>query len=152
MKWDPINGIIELQIKCSKGTYIRSIARDLGNILNSEGCLLSLTRISACGFNEQNSIKISDIEKYKNKANDLIIPTISALDHISSLVLTNEEEIKFWHTGRGITFQIKNFNEISPFHDEKPIKVIDQKKSLLGIGFLDKERTHVNPKLVLNAK
>ena len=152
MKWDSINGIIEVYIKCSKGTYIRSIARDLGKILNSEGCLLSLKRISACGFNEQNSIKISDIEKCKHKANDLIIPTISALDHISSLVLTNEEEIKFWHTGRGITFQIKNFNEISTFHDEKPIKVIDQKKSLLGIGFLNKERTHVNPKLVLNAK
>ena len=67
IKWDQINGIIKIKIKCSAGTYIRSIARDLGKILNSEGCLLELKRISACGFNEQNSIKISDIEKEKSK-------------------------------------------------------------------------------------
>ena len=30
------------KIKCSAGTYIRSIARDLGNFINSEGCLLTL--------------------------------------------------------------------------------------------------------------
>jgi len=65
MKWDQISGIIEIKIKCSAGTYIRSIARDIGEILNSEGCLLQLKRISACGFDEQNSIKISDIEKEK---------------------------------------------------------------------------------------
>ena len=67
IKWDKINGIIEIKIKCSAGTYIRSIARDLGRTLNSEGCLLELKRISACGFNEQNSIKISDLEKEKSK-------------------------------------------------------------------------------------
>jgi len=77
MKWDQINGIIEIKIKCSAGTYIRSIARDLGEILNSEGCLLQLKRISACGFDEQNSFKISDIEKEKGKkkATNFIIPT-----------------------------------------------------------------------------
>ena len=42
MRWDQINGIIEIKIKCSAGTYIRAIARDLGEILNSEGCLLQL--------------------------------------------------------------------------------------------------------------
>ena len=31
-------------------------------------------------------------------------------------------------------------------------KVIDNKKSLLGIGFLNKEHTYINPKLVLNAR
>jgi tRNA pseudouridine55 synthase len=67
IKWDHINGIIEIKIKCSAGTYIRAIARDIGEILNSEGCLLQLKRISACGFDEQNSIKISDIENEKAK-------------------------------------------------------------------------------------
>ena len=82
MKWDQLNGIIEIKIKCSAGTYIRSIARDLGKFINSEGCLLTLKRISACGFDEQSSIKISDIEKDKNNTKFFIIPTISALNHI----------------------------------------------------------------------
>ena len=152
IKWDQINGIIEIKIKCSGGTYIRSIARDLGKILNSEGCLLQLKRISACGFNEQDSIKISDMEKEKNKTSNLIIPTISALNHISTLELNKEEEINFWQTGRAIKVDINYLNKSKTFDFKKPIKLVDQRKALLGIGFFNKEQTYINPKLVLNAK
>jgi len=152
IKWDQINGIIEIKIKCSGGTYIRSIARDLGKILNSEGCLLQLKRISACGFNEQHSIKISDMGKEKNKTSNLIIPTISALNHISTLELNKEEEINFWQTGRAIKVDINYLNKSKTFDFKKPIKLVDQTKALLGIGFFNKEQTYINPKLVLNAK
>ena len=154
IKWDQINGIIEIKIKCSAGTYVRAIARDLGKILNSEGCLLKLKRISACGFDEQKSIKISDIEKEKSKKNatNLIIPTIFALSHISTFILNKEEEINFWQTGRAIKTDIDFFNESKTFDYKKPIKVIDKRKKLLGIGFLNKEQNNLNPKLVLNAK
>ncbi len=154
MKWDQINGIIEIKIKCSAGTYIRAIARDLGKILNSEGCLLQLKRISACGFDEQNSIKISDIENEKRKKNskNLIIPIISALNHISSFILSNEEQINFWQTGRAIKVNINYFKESKSFDYKKPIKVIDKKQTLLGIGFFNKDNSTINPKLVLNAK
>ena len=152
MKWDQINGIIEIKIKCSAGTYIRSIARDLGTVLNSEGCLLILKRISACGFHLQNSIKISEIEKDQKNSKNFIIPTISALNHISTLLVNNEEDINFWQTGRAIKVNSNYFNKSNTFDYKKPIKVIDKRKSLLGIGFLNKEQTNINPKLVLNAK
>ena len=152
MKWDQLNGIIEIKIKCSAGTYIRSIARDLGKVINSEGCLLTLKRTSACGFHQQNSIKISDIEKDLNNTKLLIIPTISALNHIPTLNLISKEEIDFWQTGRSIKVDIDYLNKIKIFDYKKPIKVIDNKKTLLGIGFLNKEKTYINPKLVLNAK
>ena len=50
------------------------------------------------------------------------------------------------------TIDINLFNESKAFDYKKPIKVIDKRKNLLGIGFLDKEQTNLNPKLVLNAK
>ena len=152
IKWDKKNGIIEIKIKCSAGTYIRAIARDLGKVLNSEGCLLELKRISACGFDEKSSIKISDIEKEKTNATNFIIPTISALDHISTFVLNKEEQINFWQTGRAIRVDINYFQENKSFDYKKPIKVIDKKQILLGIGFLNEEQSNINPKLVLNAK
>ncbi len=152
MKWDQLNGIIEIKIQCSAGTYIRAIARDLGEILNSEGCLLQLKRISACGFDEQNSIKISDIEEVKKNSKNFIIPTISALNHITSFVLRNEEQINFWQTGRAIKVDINYFKESKSFDYKKPLKVIDKKNTLLGIGFLSKDQSNINPKLVLNAK
>ncbi len=152
MKWDQIKGIIEIKVKCSAGTYIRAIARDLGEILNSEGCLLQLKRTSACGFDEQNSIKISDIEKDKKNSKNFIIPTISALNHISSFVLSTEEQINFWQTGRAIRVDFNYFQKNKSFDYKKPIKVIDKKQILLGIGFLNEEQSNINPKLVLNAK
>ncbi len=152
MKWDQMNGIIDIKIKCSSGTYIRSIARDLGKILSTEGCLLQLKRIAACGFNERNSVKISDIEKDKENKANFIIPTISALDHISTLVLSNEEEINFWQTGRAVKIDIIYLKKSNSFDYKKPIKVINKKKDLLGIGFLNQEQTNINPKLVLNAR
>ncbi len=151
-KWNQANGILEIKVSCSSGTYIRSIARDFGEVLDSEGCLLNLRRISACGFNEENSIKISDLSALKNKNASFIIPTISALDHISTLVLTNQEEINFWETGRIINFNANNFVKTSKFDYKKPIKIIDQTKILLGIGFINEEETKLHPKLVLNAK
>jgi len=152
MKWDQMKGIIEIKIKCSAGTYIRSIARDLGNALNSEGCLLVLKRISACGFHEKNSVRISDIEKDKKNSSNFIIPTITALNHISTLILNNEKEVNFWQTGRAIKVDNSYFMRNNTFDYKKPIKVIDKKKKLLGIGFFNKEQTNLNPKLVLNAK
>ena len=151
-KWNQMNGILEIKVSCSSGTYIRSIARDLGQILDSEGCLLNLKRISACGFHEKNSIKISDLNDLKDKNESFIIPTISALDHISTLVLTNQEEINFWQTGRVIKFDINNFVKNSSYDHKKPIKIIDKSKILLGMGCINEEKTTLHPKLVLNAK
>ncbi len=151
-EWDQANGILEIKVSCTSGTYIRSIARDLGQVLDSEGCLLNLKRISACGFHERNSIKISDLSDHNEKNAPFIIPTISALDHISTLVLTNQEEIHFWKTGRIIKFNANNFVKSSSFDYKKPIKIIDHKKLLLGIGFINEDKTALHPKLVLNAK
>ncbi len=142
IKWDQIKGIIEIKIRCSTGTYIRAIARDIGEILNSEGCLLQLKRISACGFDEKNSVKISDIEKENEKdpSKNFIIPTISALNHIPTFVLSNEEQINFWQTGRAIRVNFNQFNKNNTYDYKKPIKVIDKTKKLLGIGFLNLEK------------
>ena len=44
------------------------------------------------------------------------------------------------------------FTSTNIFDNQEPIKVIDTRKTLLGIGFLNEEKTKINPKLVLNAK
>ena len=97
---------------------------------------------------------ISDIEKEKGKktSKNFIIPTISALNHISSFVLSNEEQINFWQTGRAIKVDINYFKGSKYFDYKKPIKVIDEKETLFGIGFLNEDLSNINPKLVLNAK
>ena len=151
-KWDQVNGILEIKVSFTSGTYIRSIARDLGQILDSEGCLLNLKRISACGFHAKDSIKISDLNKFKYEKTNHIIPTIFALDHISTFVLPNDEDINYWQRGRAIKFNLDNIIKCSNFDYKKPLKLINSEKNLLGIGFFNQDRSYICPKLVLNAK
>ncbi len=54
---------LELKINCSKGTYIRSIARDIGTALNSGAHLIQLRRTASGEFNISNAITIEELEK-----------------------------------------------------------------------------------------
>lgn len=55
--------VVSFRIVCSKGTYIRSIARDLGERLNSGAYLSSLVRTRIGEFKLSNALEIADIEK-----------------------------------------------------------------------------------------
>ena len=57
---------LSLIIKCSKGTYIRSIIRDINIIINNSICITSIHRVSSNHYNIKNSIKLSTLEKNKN--------------------------------------------------------------------------------------
>ncbi len=50
--------LLKAEITCSSGTYIRSLARDLGGSLQIHGYLLSLQRTSIGNYNLQNAQKI----------------------------------------------------------------------------------------------
>jgi len=55
------NNIAEISIKCSKGTYIRSLARDIAYRLNTYGYLEKLIRTSIGPYNKDNSIQLSNL-------------------------------------------------------------------------------------------
>lgn len=63
----------EILIKCSKGTYIRSIANDLGKILNCGAHLINLVRTQAGKFRVENSVSLDDINISKNLINPVDI-------------------------------------------------------------------------------
>lgn len=54
---------IQFKVICSKGTYIRSLVRDFGEILGTGAYLKSLTRTRIGEFSLQEAQKITDIEK-----------------------------------------------------------------------------------------
>ena len=75
VNFDYENQTAELLIECSKGTYIRSIANDLGEVLSSFGHLIKLVRIKAGKFNLSEAIKLSDFENVEQVKENLIYPT-----------------------------------------------------------------------------
>jgi tRNA pseudouridine55 synthase len=58
---------IEFRVQCSKGTYIRSLARDFGNILGCGAYLNSLCRTKIGNFHLENAFKINDFEFMLNQ-------------------------------------------------------------------------------------
>ena len=55
-----------ISIMCSKGTYIRTLAEDIGDQLNIGGYLIDLRRTKIGNFSIENSISIEAIEQTKN--------------------------------------------------------------------------------------
>lgn len=53
---------VEVKIKCSKGTYIRSIARDLGYALQSGGHLVALRRTRVGGFKVEEALNMEQVK------------------------------------------------------------------------------------------
>lgn len=95
------NENLELYIECSKGTYIRAIANDLGEKLGTFGHLTKLVRVKAGDFLLQNSVKLDDLNTKEAVNNHLICP----LDKLNypRYELNDEQKEKVSH-GMALSF------------------------------------------------
>ena len=151
--WNQANGQLKIEINCSSGTYIRSIARDLGGLLKSEGCLYDLRRTKASGFSEDKSINLENLINRHNEKDKFIIPIEDALDHLPKIHLTSELDILYWRTGRQIEVKATNLIKNVYQSEQNKFLVFDDKYQLLGIGiYARKDFDLLLPKLVLNSK
>jgi tRNA pseudouridine55 synthase len=60
---DYTSPIAKIKINCSKGTYVRSLARDLGLALGSGGYLGKLRRTASGEYNVKNALTINEVEE-----------------------------------------------------------------------------------------
>ncbi len=75
---------VEILIKCSKGTYIRSIAHDMGELLGCGAHLIRLIRTQAGKFRIENSVALDGINVEKKLINPLEIldlPVVNIGEH-----------------------------------------------------------------------
>lgn len=89
-----------LDISCGKGTYVRTIINDLGEVLNVGGHMTSLVRTSASGFTLDECHSFADVEKAMQDGtiDDLIIPTERVFLDLPKLTLT-ESQAKAYRNG-----------------------------------------------------
>ena len=71
---------VRMKINCGKGTYIRSLCRDIGDKLGCGGCMEQLIRTRVGGFVVDKSMKLSDIEE--KVKNNLITDYIHPVDEV----------------------------------------------------------------------
>lgn len=100
LNFDKQKQIAEIYIECSKGTYIRSIANDLGIYLGTYGHLIKLVRTKAGNFNIKQAIMLEDLQNIESVKNKLIAPPCY-LDY-PKYQLSEEEKEKISH---GVSIQ-----------------------------------------------
>ena len=94
----------QILVSCSKGTYIRSLAYDIGQMLNCGGYLAQLQRLRAGKFKIKDSVSL-DMNKNLCEYADKIINPMEVLDNPVCVLNENEKE-KIIH---GISIQNKGF-------------------------------------------
>ena len=79
-------------VSCSKGTYIRSLCRDIGERLSVPACMESLERIKVGRFNIEDSLSLSQIEQYvlDKQIEQYILPVDEALIDYKKIVVKNQ--------------------------------------------------------------
>lgn len=104
--FDYDNQEAQVYVECSKGTYIRSIANDLGQVLGCGGYLTRLIRTKAGKFLLENSKKMEDFLSKEIVENNLIEP-ISMLNY-ETYSLNDSEKIDISNGKPLLNKSIKN--------------------------------------------
>jgi len=84
---------ITLDIKCSKGTYIRTLAQDIGEALGCGAHLSMLRRTEVSPFDCNKLYTIEEIEQLskEKKLENILLPIDSALPNLPKIILNHEE-------------------------------------------------------------
>ncbi|MBT4316008.1 MAG: tRNA pseudouridine(55) synthase TruB [Candidatus Thioglobus sp.] len=130
------NGILTLDISCSKGTYIRSLIQDIGDKLGCGAHVVELRRTGFAHIDVSQTIKFSDLENLATddyqRLDEIILPSDQMLPNIQDITLDNEQAIDIKY---GRTIQC---NRQGLLHK---VKLFDQNQNFLGIGELSQDGT-----------
>ncbi len=84
--------LLTLEVHCSKGTYIRSLANDIGASLHVGGCVTELRRLSTAGWPEAVMV---DFDQLQSAPQMCLLPLPQWLRHLPALVLPQADARRF---------------------------------------------------------
>ncbi len=117
---------LTLDVACSKGTYIRNLVDDIGQVLDCGAYVYSLRRLEVGDYKETQMVTIEKLEQSKNPE-EFLLPIDSALQHFPFIKLTKEQVITLYF---GQKFEV----ESSPI---ELIRLVDEEDNFLGLGKVD---------------
>lgn len=87
---------VEITLRCGKGTYVRSIVRDLAQALGACGHLSALRRLRVGRFRAEDAIGVEQLEDlvHRGARSEVLLPVVTALDDIPELAVTDEDAFR----------------------------------------------------------
>ena len=135
---------LDLSIRCGEGTYIRAIARDLGDLLGVGATLAGLIRIESGGMNLGNSITLEELAARLESQDFALISAQTVLTDLPKIIL-DAETAQRWCQGQKIIVT-EGENGLN-----QSLRVLKEDENLLGIGEIVEIETiqRLIPKVVL---
>ncbi len=132
-----------LKVSCSAGTYIRTLAEDIGKKLETGAHLAELRRTKAGKFNIEKAVTLEELEEIaaENKLGDVLISMNEAISHLPEIKLSTEEIKK---TKNGIKLKTEQIAD-----DGRFFRMTDEDENLIAVGFYKSAEKAIQPKLVL---
>lgn len=129
---------LRLQVTCSAGTYVRSLAHDLGQALGCGAHLSGLRRLAVGHFTIDQAVPLARLE---NKAwTEFVLPPDAAVAHLEKVILTQQEAVRLLH-GQAIPGRQPG--------SRQPMRAYDPTGRLLGIVRFNPQRQAWQPLKVL---
>lgn len=100
----------KFKLSCSKGTYVRSLGRDIGRRLGCLGHISQLRRTSAGHFNESHAISLEVLQEMVHNAATKLWPVDAALDDILAWDISSDQAMCL-KMGRPLPFPIPRTGE-----------------------------------------
>ncbi len=134
----------EIKVACSAGTYIRTLAEDIGAKLGIGAHLAELRRTKAGKFDLGKAVTIEELEILvsENRLNEVSVSMNEAVSHLPQIVL-NETEIKDTLHGKRLN------HDDAELADNENVRMVDDAQNLIAIGSYQRVEKSVQPKLVL---
>ena len=141
---------LEVNIKCSPGTYIRAIARDLGKMLEVGGTLANLIRTQSCGMDLEDSVTFEQITSQLAAETFTLIKPDRILSHLGRVTLS-QKSAQLWCQGQLVDLDraIATHN-ISELEEGDYMVVNDSDRTFLGMSILFQRDNilKIKPKIV----
>ncbi len=140
--FDPEAGTGTLYVQCSKGTYIRTLIADMGEVLGCGAVMTALRRTTACGFALEDAITL---EQAKQMAEDgtleaQVRPVQTLFAELPGLRVT-ENQAKRFKNGGALAADRLHFHKVP--EDGALYRVQDPDKRFLGLGIYGAEKQEV---------
>lgn len=92
----------DMDVRCSKGTYIRTLCADIGKILGVGGVMKALCRMSASGFAIEDSITLSELEALTEEEREAKVLSIESVFKNERKVVLGDFFARLAHSGQPI--------------------------------------------------
>lgn len=136
---DTSRSAVRVRVACSAGTYIRTLAEDIGRAIGLGAHLTGLRRTRAGRFGIEEAITLDDLAEMPEPGQALL-PMAEAVSHLPKMVLNEERAAK---TRNGLSSDKSDLKIDAQF-----VQMIDQTGRLIAIGQFRLDEKSVQPKVV----